>query len=295
MATKKNQLATVETVGLGASSEGLDEPAELAHLDGIDFESDGLEDIDSSDISIPLKVFNRKGKDPSTGRAMTPDVFYDTITEQTQTEIDAVLLTMHKTREWREFDNDKNENVIHCRSLDMKHGNTKEGQQRACDGCPDQAWTTGKDGKRVRRCGEVLNFVGIERLTETPFLIRAKKTSLRPARQYLNRHFIGKRRTKKGRANMPLFAFQTHITLNLHESGNYATPVFERGAAMEREAVMICADMAKYYRDVVLPAEMDKVIAADNEGNTEVVDAEVVPGRNEFLDDGNQSNGSLNF
>lgn len=295
MATKKNQLATVETVGLGASSEGLDEPAELAHLDGIDFESDGMEDVDENDVSIPVKVFNMSGKNPSTGRALTKDEFFDTVTETTQREIDAVLLTMNKTFEWREFDNDKNESVVHCRSLDRRTGTLKDGSQRACDGCPDRTWSTGKDGKRVRRCGEVMNFVGIERLTESPFIIRTKKTSLRPSRQYLNRHFIGKRRTAKGRGNVPLFAFQTHITLELHESGNYAVPVFSRGAPLNRTALMACAESAKYYRDVVLPAEMDKVIAADNEGNTEVVDAEVVPGRNEFLDDGNQSNGSLNF
>jgi len=276
MGKKNDSSALATTTGASLATSEMDEL-----FDGFDFGSDGLEEVDQDDIQLPVKVFNMKGKDKKTNRAIPPDTFFDNLTEEQNEQIDCVLLTLHKTREWREFDNEANKSVVHCRSLDRITGRLSDGRDRKCDGCPDAQWRE-VDGKRTRRCGEVYNFVGLETGANKPFVVRCKKTSLRPAKQYLNAHFIGALTVKGQRRNLPLFASTTKLTLKMDPDGKYAIPVFERGEMLDRATILRLQEDAKFYRDVVLPSEMEKISAADVDEGEPTHDK---PNPNDFRDD----------
>lgn len=265
----KSSAATKETASTALAVAATDELAEI--LGDVALEHDGLEELASEDIKIAVKVANFNGVDAA-GDPIPKNVFYDTLDETTSKEIEASLLTYHKTAEWREFDNAASKTVVHCRSLDRVTGEMANGTRRACATCPDKEWVTGPDGKRTKRCGTTYNLIGVERLTQKPFIYRARKTAVEPLVAYLNRYFIGRRPTKAGLANYPLFAFQTRLTLKMETKGgkSYAVPVFERGGIQTRDEILACEQNAKFYREQMIPvlaaAEKHDVDASDTEG-----------------------------
>ena len=75
------------------------------------------------------------------------------------------------------------------------------------------------------------------------FLIRFKRTGLAPFKTHLQRHHINRRPLPGGkRGNVPLFAFEVTMRLDLAENGNYATPVLERGNLLSKELIAQLAD-----------------------------------------------------
>lgn len=226
----------------------------LSFLDEMELKSDGLEEIDNSDIRIPLKVFNMK-KDPE-GNPMHPNVFFDTVAETQESSLECQLLTLVKTNEWREYDNGLGKTVTHCRSDDRVTGILDKTQEkRACATCPDAQWQTDEKGKRFKRCGTTYTFAAKSESGE-PFLLRLRKTAVDPAKSYLNKYFIGKRQTKSGRANYPIFAVKTRVTLKVvsGKASPYAVPEFELGEALPREAILDGEADAAFYREMILPA-----------------------------------------
>lgn len=228
---------------------------ELADILGdVVLEHDGLEELSGEDIKIGVKVANFKGVDQA-GDPIPPNVFYDTVDETTMKTIDAAILTFHKSNEWREFDQAQSKTVTHCRSFDQKIGEMADGTKRSCDGCQDKEWETNAAGKRTKKCGVVYNLIGVERLTQKPFILRCRKTAVEPLKLYLNKHFIGRRITPAGRANYPLFAFTTTIGLKMETKAgtSWAVPTFERGETQSRDEILACQDNAKFYRESMLP------------------------------------------
>jgi hypothetical protein len=214
--------------------------------------SDGLEELGSEDIKISARVFNFKGVDKD-DNPIPLNVFFDTVEETTVRSFVASLLTLHKSNEWREFDSVANRSVVHCRSYDRVTGTTKDNVSRKCEGCPDAEWQM-ISGKRTRRCGPVYNVVGVDRETHAPFVIRCKKTSLDPLKQFLNKYFIGRRVIRGKRENYPLFAFETKLSLKMSDDKKYALPVFELGDTLDRESLLRCAEEARFYREHMMPA-----------------------------------------
>lgn len=241
---------------------------ELADVLGDEqLETDGLGAVEPEDIKIPAKVFNFRGTD-SDGNPIPSNVFYDTISEETQSTVDAVLLDFVKSNEWREYDEGEARNKVMCRSFDRITGTMADGTERPCKGCPDARWTTDETGKRNRRCGPVHNIVGVERLTSSPFILRAKRTGLPPWQQYLNRYFIGRRVVSGKRMNYPLFAWVTHVALKMAEGKKpYAVPVFERGEVLAREEIISCAEQARFFREHILPV-LERVSDSDQDDDT---------------------------
>lgn len=291
---KSTALAKPETTTLALVNAGSDFLDDI--LGDVDLGTDGLEEVDNSDINLPVMVFNMKGKDAD-GRALAPDVYYNTVTEGTHQTVDCVLLTMHKTNEWTEYNDDKGRNVKLCRSADRKTGTMEDGTQRPCEKCPDAQWRTDEKGKRSKHCGTVINVVGVDRETGRPFIVRAKKTSLRPFKNYLNKHFIGARGSK---GNVPLFAYQTTMGLTMSDDGKYSLPVYTRGKVLDRASIVEAAETAKFYREIVLPANVEAFgdIEDNAGGGSEPI--EVASGKtdpNEFTDEGAEAVGTaaMNF
>ncbi len=243
-----------------------DEEAELANLAELgDFfdavEVDGLEDVGGEDIKLALRLWNMRGLDKN-GKTYPNDVFYDTISEDTRPEIECVFLLTRKSKRYDVFNNDTNKTEVFCQSADRITGTTEKHPglpaetKRPCGGCPDDGWFRypsghAQEGKPYKRCGEQHTVVAVEALTQKPFLIRFKKTSLKPFRNYLMAHHVGGRVSGGKRGNIPLFAYVCGIRLENHESGNYALPVLTRGAMLGKEVMSSMHEAAKQYLDIM--------------------------------------------
>lgn len=231
--------------------------------------TDGMEDVNGEDIKLAVKVFNLGGVD-SNGNARRKNVFFDNITEEEQDSIDCVLLLTQKTHRWDSFDNAAKETNIICDSRDRVTGLFREsGEQRSCHGCPDRGWFKNPEtGEPLRKCGEVHNVVAVETASQRPFLVRFKKTGLKPFRNYLMQHHFGARQKADGtRGNVPLFAYSCTLSLTMHESGNYALPVLVRGSVLSRDDVMRMHESAKGYHEL-MGAVMQQADAAEVTNDT---------------------------
>ena len=269
MASKKGAAAEQQALATTSDESGT-ELAEVTHdelsaLGDFDFgATDGLEELEPEDVKLAVKVFNMRGVDKETGDPIQKNTFFDTIEESTKKRLDLILLTIHKTNEWREFDSEKDESVIHCRSFDRVTGIMADGTERPCKGCPDAKWTTDDKGKRTRRCGPVYNTFAIDRDTRQPCVIRFKRTSLKPLQSYLNKHHIGRRVVKGQRMNYPLFSFRCEASLQMSENGMYAIPVLEKREVLSRDELQTALESTKYVREALIP-ELEKVVEKDTD------------------------------
>lgn len=264
MAKKTESAALATTASTALAPAGSSDLLADVLGEGNSFATDGLEEIDSSDIKLATYVWNFKGTDAE-GEPFSPTVFYDTVLETGQKTVDAVLLTLHKSNEFREFVNEENKSYVRCRSFDRVTGRMENGTERPCAGCPDAEWRMDDKGKRVRNCGPVYNVVGLDRVKQSAFVIRCKKTSLDPLKSYLNKHFLGKRVVGGKRGNYPLFAFATKLSLRMSDDKKYSIPVFERGDVLSREEMVQASADATFYREHMLPA-LEKAEKADVDG-----------------------------
>jgi len=271
--TTSAALATSSASELATTGDA-EESAALAELTSFfdDVGNIGLDDVGGEDIKLAVKLWNMKGLDKN-GRSYPRDVFFDTISESTSDEIDAVFLLTQKTKRYDEFDNALDKTIVHCESRDRVTGTMRDGATRACKGCPDDGWFKGDDGKPHRKCGEVHNVIGVERLTGKPFAMRFKKTSLKPFRQYVMAHHWGARKTADGkRANVPFFVYAVRLALKMHESGKYALPVLTRGEMLPKKEVLSLADSAQTYLEMVstllasADEQSEKHATSDREG-----------------------------
>lgn len=247
MATKKKTGTALMT------SDEEKEAAALAELtdffDNVDV--DGMEEVGGEDIKLAVKLFNMGGLD-KTGNQRRKNTFFDNVTEDTQDEIECVFLLTQKTHRWDEYNNAEKKTDVLCSSNDRRIGIMADGTQRECEGCPDRGWFRDDEGKPFKKCGEVHNVVAIESGNARPFIIRFKKTSLKPFRQYLMKHHYGARVKGDGsRGNFPLYAFECKVTLRMHESGNFALPDFERLRVLSPEEIKTMHENAKAYLEMM--------------------------------------------
>ena len=248
--TKKTQSLSTAPEGNGAALATMPTHDELAALGDMDFEHDGLEEVDSTDIRIAAKVFNFKGVDQK-GRKIPEDAFYDTVDETVKEKIDAAFLHLHKTNLYSVYDNDEGRTRIVCRSFDRQMGTMDDGTVRPCEGCPDAAWRT-ENGKRTRNCGPVYNMFGVDRETQLPFVVRFKRTSLPVIKSYLQKHHIGRRIVKGKRDNYPLYCFRVELSCKMSDDGKYALPVLTRGEVLGSEEIKAHAENGKFLRENML-------------------------------------------
>lgn len=273
MAKERDKGASTATAGtLALTAPSPEDAAQAAALalsrtiDEMDLVDDGLGEVDATDIKLSAKIFNMKGKDAA-GEPIPPNVFFDTVTEETSKVLDLVFVNLSKTNEWREFDQAEQATRIRCRSYDRRTGTMEDGTERPCEGCPDAKWTTvtGNDGKakRTRRCGVVFNVFAYETATRAPCVLRFRRTSLPVIQAHLNKHHLGRRTLGLKRANWPLFSFHVRASLKMvGEKTSYAVPVLERGAPLERAELEQAARDADYVRSVLL-AHLSRVVEAE--------------------------------
>ena len=213
---------------------------------------DGMEDVGGEDLKLAVKLWNMKGLD-SNAKAYPKDVFFDTISEETCETIETVMLLTQKSNRWDEFDNAQDKTIVFCTSEDRITGMMRaDNSTRPCKSCPDRGWFKDEKGDPKRKCGEVHTVVALERASQRPFLIRFKKTALKPFRTYVMRHHWGARVAADGsRKNVPLFAYSMTLSLAMDPGGLYAIPVLERGAMLSRDHMEKMHENAKAYLEIM--------------------------------------------
>jgi len=111
-----------------------------------------------------------------------------------------------------------------------------DGEVQDCASCPHKSWGNGHGREAAPKCGVVYNLLGIDLDDGSPFIVRAKSTSLRPVQRYLAKHFLGKLKLPEGGyADLPLFTYRTKLSLTM-PTGTYAVLDLENaGACNEAE------------------------------------------------------------
>ena len=245
-------MATKKSTAIEKTSSEEKEAAALAELSDFfdEVQVDGLEEVGGEDLKLAVRLWNMRGLDKA-GKAYPRDVFFDTISEETQEEIDCVFLLTEKSKRWDEWDNGTEKTIVKCQSSDRLTGTTEDGTKRPCGGCEDDGWFRDEEGKAYRRCGEIHTAVAVELGTQKPFLVRFKKTGLKPFRNYVMQHHWGGRVSGGQRKNIPLFVYSCGLSLKMHESGKYALPVLTRGTMLDRETMSSMHESAKAYKEIM--------------------------------------------
>lgn len=279
--SKAKQDAVVTPVPGGTSTLARTAPSgmvvhdELAGLElGADvLGDDGLSETDREDrkMTIYMINFGGMGKD---GRAVPKDSYFNTVLESFKYEVDAVFLSLHKTRAWTKYNEQTKKTDTFCRSFDGKAGVMDNGTIRPCEGCPDWAWRTEPDEKtgapkRMRNCGPIYNVASVDRETSQPFLIRYKRTSLPAFKNHLQKYHLDRRPLGGGKmGNYPLYVFGVKLRAELVPKAQHCVPIIESQGLLSRdEIVMHAANAKEIFEQVkVMIKQADAVEASSGEG-----------------------------
>lgn len=267
--TKAKQPST-ELAALSAPEYDADALAALDDAGVAADDSDGMAEFRPSDFRTPVKLFNveRPAKDgkPAVGK----DQWFDSLTETTTNELNLALLEVHRTNLYEVYDAKDNRNKAVCASFDRVQGTMHEtGMVRPCKGCPDAQWKVQADGRRRPLCSEVWNAAALDLDSQQVTLIRFKRTSLDPLRNYMQAHHLGRRPLGNGkRGNIPLFAYRVRARLEMAPTGKYALPVLERGALFRSVDLRTLAETAEGVRQTL----RERLADADEHGTGDAVD-----------------------
>jgi hypothetical protein len=250
------QSAAITKAG-GSALATSDDAAALAELGGLGLEETGLEEMDQSDIKLPTKSLNMKGKDRE-GEEVAKSKFYDTVDETQKPRLRAVFIHSHKTNVWSSYDSSEGRNKIICRSDDLKTGTMRaeDGTEtkRPCQGCPETKFrkevdSQGKE-RNVRPCSLVQNVISYDLDEEKLFTIRFKKGAGKVFLAHLNKHHFNKGKSAGLKTpHIPLYIFEVNLKGELHEDGTHALPVIERGPVLTPEQVRFMADGLRGMKD----------------------------------------------
>ena len=263
--------------------------------------ADGLGDASAEDFRIGFWVFNVLNRevelDDGSKVKTRRDQWWNTLTNRVADAIEGVFVGFRKTHDFSRFNKKTNETERFCRSNDRVMGTAlrefsykatdgkgaehmvtvKQGEQRPCDGCPQQEWRSVKDpetgeARNVRDCAMVRNLVFFDTERNEPGVIRFKKSSARAVVDWLSRYYIGKYkrmvpkvdpRTRRlildaqGKAikvpqwrNWPLYSFVWSLHLILDKGGNFAIPDFRKLRIVTKDEVMNWKGQAQFIAEM---------------------------------------------
>lgn len=275
--------------GTEGSLATVDERAELAAfmdaLGMVDPAVTGLEEAGVEEVELSTKKWNQKGVDANKD-PISPNVFVDSVTKETQRTIDAVLLGFVKKNAWTTYDSAAKSTTVHCESNDRVVGKMADGTLRKCANCPDAQWKT-KDKKRIPpACAMTYKVVGREILDDggsKPFRMFFRRTAEKAFKSHLKKHHLGQ---GLNGADVALFTYKVKIGLEMAGEGTHAVPVIERGDFVDIP-VEALVEQAKSAREYLLADASNEYHDDAVETSGEVID------RDAFVDDGKAETGEL--
>jgi hypothetical protein len=247
---------------------------------GLDLgEDESCSELAPSDFRTAVKLFNLKGKTAADGRKVTQDVFYDSVENAIQERIEFAILGLHKSNLYSIYDAGEGRTSRVCSSFDQVTGIwAEDGRARKCEGCTDRNSVKQADGKVRPNCSPLFDLFCLELHNTRVFMLRGKRTSLPPIKNYLHQHHFAKGGVRNGkRLDLALYAYRVTARLEMDASGNYANLILDKGALFTPVDLKLLAESAKGIRETLAErlAEAEQQTAA-TEGN----DAEFAYGHN---------------
>jgi len=241
---------------------------------GIDLsEDESCSELAPSDFRTAVKLFNLKGKTAADGRKVTQDVFYDSVENAVQDTIEFAILGLHKSNLYGIYDAGEGRTNRVCSSYDQVTGVwAEDGHTRKCEGCPDRNSVKQADGKVRPNCSPLFDLFCLELQNTRVFMLRGKRTSLPPIKNYLHQHHFGKGGVRNGkRLDLALYAYRVTARLEMDASGNYANLLLEKGALFSPGDLKVLAESASGIRETLAErlAEAEQQTAATEAHDTD--------------------------
>jgi hypothetical protein len=259
-----------------ALAPAVDNEALLAfQATGIDLEQDdSCSELAPSDFRTAVKLFNLKGKTAADGTKVMQDLFYDSVDNTVQETVEFAILGLHKSNLYSIYDAGEGRTNRLCSSYDQVTGVwAEDGHTRKCEGCPDRNSMKQADGKVRSNCSQLFDLFCLELQNTRVFMLRGKRTSLPPIKNYLHQHHFSKGGVKNGkRLDLPLYAYRVKAWLEMDQSGNYANLMLEKGALFSPNDLKVLHESAQAIRETLAErlAEAEQQTAAvETDGGTD--------------------------
>jgi hypothetical protein len=238
-----------------AATDTADVLARQSDVQGYDGFSEALDGP-----QIARRLYNRSGTDASGGR-IEVDMFWDNATEETAKTIEAIMVMMHRSRAWFQWDDSSESNTFYCTSHDAVTGTLEDsGRTRPCRTCPDAVWRKDAKGKKTVNCSEIRTVLCLDLKGQEPFLIRFQRSSAKPIVAHLRKHHLGKLLIRGRRMNLPLYAHHVTLSLERSQNGKYAVPKITFGAASTPEELTLCQALMEQLRPALDRAVVDRSV-----------------------------------
>lgn len=186
----------------------------------------GMEDLSAADIKMPkYKLMQLTSKEVGDSRGkILPGTFLNTITGESVEKLEAVILSVGKTRvRWpKPF---KRGQAALCRSFDAETGETADGHRLTCATCPYGQWGKGGDKDNRPDCNLSYTLIGQTDFADQasiPFRIIISGASVSKAKDFFTALMMSAKK-------LPIYAYRIVLSSE-HESndqGSYYTVKFD--------------------------------------------------------------------
>jgi len=261
MTTKKKEEETKDLKTMDndllSKLEGMDD---FAVTDG---ERVGLEDMDRTDIKIPVLQLLQPTSEATQEEKGKAGEFYNPTTEQSFPEVHATLLSLTKTRVRWGDDYRKGAKPL-CRSFDGKTGIGDPGV--ACANCPLKDWDNETNTKP--ECSQGYNWLALKNDDGDVFRYTAISSGVKPTKQFLTEYM-------KNYSKFQLFVYKVKLTSakEKNDKGTFYIPKYEIYDVHDKRSAAKAKDVLESYKDM-LKEDLKKAV--------EYQDAEEVAGTENY-------------
>lgn len=216
---------------------------------------ENLEGLDKLGYTLPIMKIEYK-RSPQTRDDDTLKEGYFTSSLGGQKEkIRCVILRGRPSRVyWPEkFDPTEENPTPICKSNDAiaPSPDVERPKSKECATCPYAQWG---ENKEKPKCALVYNLLCLDMETGIPFVISAKRTSLKPLRAYLTKFMFSQK---------PTYSVETIISTK--KLANYYILQFSEGEDLRKEDIEIASKYAENLADIFRRTEVTEVTEAEEE------------------------------
>jgi len=220
---------------------------------------DNLEGISELGYTIPImKVEYKRSPNTRDDDTLKEGLFTSSLGGQKE-KIRCVILRGRPSRVyWPEkFDPTEENPTPICKSNDgiRPSQDIEEPKNDKCADCPYAQW--GKDSEKPK-CALVYNLLCLDMETGIPFIISAKRTSLKPLRAYLTKFYFSQKAT-----------YSIETIIGIRKMANYYLLQFSEGEELRKQDVEIASKYAQDLADAFRRTEVTETTEAEEENGEE--------------------------
>jgi len=224
-----------------------------------------LEGMDMLGLTIPIfKVEYKRSPQTRDDKSLKEGLFTSSLGGQKE-KLRCVLLRVRPSRVyWPDFDPSEENPVPICKSNDARTPakDIEEPMAPSCMGCPYSLWNDKAKTPREKKpkCALVWNLLCLDMETGIPFVIAAKRTSIKPFRNYLTRFRLTRR---------PTYSIETIITAKPVQS--WYVLQFEEGEELRRQDIDKASKYAEDLADTFRRTDITETTEAEEDIESEEI------------------------